>query len=120
MDTTDAPASLDVVDRLLSAWREARPDLDASPLGVVGRVIVLAQLLEESVERALAKVFANQAFEIRMQHQAAVERARDALHRKIIVSRADSARGDHKIEIARAVRDFGRDQWKVIWDGGDT
>src|SRR5262245_47675119 len=55
MDTTDAPASLDVIDQLLAAWREARPDLDPSPLGVVGRVIVLAQHLEESVERALAK-----------------------------------------------------------------
>jgi DNA-binding MarR family transcriptional regulator len=55
MDTTDAPASLDAIDRLLAAWREARPDLDPSPLEVVGRVIVLAQHLEESVERALAK-----------------------------------------------------------------
>jgi DNA-binding MarR family transcriptional regulator len=55
MDTTDAPASLDVIDQLLAAWRETRPDLDASPLGVVGRVIVLAQHLEESVETALAK-----------------------------------------------------------------
>jgi DNA-binding MarR family transcriptional regulator len=55
MDTTDALASFDVIDHLLQAWRETRPDLDASPLGVVGRVIVLAQHLEESVERALAK-----------------------------------------------------------------
>jgi DNA-binding MarR family transcriptional regulator len=55
MDTTDIPASLDAIDRLLSAWREARPDLDPSPLEVVGRVIVLAQHLEESVESALAK-----------------------------------------------------------------
>ena len=55
MDTTDASASLDVIDHLLQAWRETRPDLDASPLGVVGRVIVLAQHLEESVETALAK-----------------------------------------------------------------
>jgi DNA-binding MarR family transcriptional regulator len=52
MDTTDAP---DVIDRLLEAWREVRPDLDPSPLEVVGRVIVLAQHLEESVEAALAK-----------------------------------------------------------------
>jgi DNA-binding MarR family transcriptional regulator len=55
MDTTDAPASLDVIDQLLAGWRETRPDLDPSPLGVVGRVIVLAQHLEESVESALAK-----------------------------------------------------------------
>jgi DNA-binding MarR family transcriptional regulator len=66
MDTTDAthplpspnlgePALRDVVDRLLTQWRTARPDLDSSPLEVVGRVIVLAQHLERSVETALEK-----------------------------------------------------------------
>ena len=58
MDTTDAfapPDQSDVIDRLLVAWRETRPDLDPEPLGVVGRVIVLAQHLEESVSAALAK-----------------------------------------------------------------
>jgi DNA-binding MarR family transcriptional regulator len=48
----DAP---DVIDRMLEAWREARPDLDPAPLAVVGRVIVLAQHLERSVETALEK-----------------------------------------------------------------
>lgn len=61
MDTTDATHAaeaadtLDVVDRLIGKWREARPDLDPSPLEVVGRVIVLAQHLERSVEGALEK-----------------------------------------------------------------
>lgn len=64
MDTTDPvrPAEAsglgeegDVVDRLLGKWRAARPDLDASPLEVVGRVIVLAQHLERSVEGVLEK-----------------------------------------------------------------
>src|SRR5262245_27258634 len=59
MDTTNAdrPAVVagDVIDELLAAWRTARPDLDPTPLGVVGRVIVLAQHLEERVEAALAK-----------------------------------------------------------------
>jgi DNA-binding MarR family transcriptional regulator len=66
MDTTDAthpaeaqnlgePGLRDVVDRLLDQWRAARPDLDSSPLEVVGRVIVLAQHLERSVESALEK-----------------------------------------------------------------
>lgn len=45
----------DLVDELLDRWRDARPDLDPSPLGVVGRVIVLAKYLERSVEAALAK-----------------------------------------------------------------
>lgn len=66
MDTTDAqqptgsaevaPAvTADVVDRLIAQWRQARPDLDPSPLEVVGRVIVLAQHLERGVETALEK-----------------------------------------------------------------
>ena len=46
--------SPDAIDMLMEAWREARPDLDPSPLGIVGRVIVLAQQLEKSVEAALA------------------------------------------------------------------
>jgi DNA-binding MarR family transcriptional regulator len=45
----------DAIDRLVAAWRDARPDLDGSPLEVVGRVIVLAQHLERSVEAALEK-----------------------------------------------------------------
>jgi DNA-binding MarR family transcriptional regulator len=45
----------DVIDRMMAAWKAARPDLDPSPLGLVGRVIVLAQHLERSVEEALEK-----------------------------------------------------------------
>ncbi len=45
----------DVIDRVMAAWKEARPDLDPSPLALVGRVIVLAQHLERSVEEALEK-----------------------------------------------------------------
>lgn len=61
MDTTDATQSAeaarsrDVVDRIIGKWREARPGLDPSPLELVGRVIVLAQHLERSVEVALEK-----------------------------------------------------------------
>ena len=66
MDKTDAAQSAaeanpgdngtsDLMDRLLVQWRAARPDLDASPLELVGRVIVLAQHLERSVESALEK-----------------------------------------------------------------
>lgn len=48
------PADRDAVDDLLDAWKEVRPDLDPSPLAVVGRVIVLAQHLERSVANALS------------------------------------------------------------------
>ena len=44
----------DVIDEMLLAWRTVRPELDPSPLAVVGRVIVLAKHLERSVDAALA------------------------------------------------------------------
>lgn len=44
----------DVVDAILRQWQRARPDLDASPMGVVGRISRAARLLE----RELAPVFA--------------------------------------------------------------
>lgn len=56
MNTTDAtPAARDVIDDLLAAWHESRPELDATPLAVIGRVIVLARVLEQSVGTALEK-----------------------------------------------------------------
>jgi DNA-binding MarR family transcriptional regulator len=45
----------DAIDRMMAAWKEARPDLDPSPLALAGRVIVLAQHLQRSVEAALEK-----------------------------------------------------------------
>jgi DNA-binding MarR family transcriptional regulator len=45
---------MDVIDRMNEQWRRVRPDLDPSPLELVGRVLVLAQHLERSVNEALA------------------------------------------------------------------
>ncbi len=45
----------DVIDRMMTAWQRELPELDPSALGLVGRVIVLAQHLERSVNAALAK-----------------------------------------------------------------
>jgi DNA-binding MarR family transcriptional regulator len=45
---------MDLIDRMNAQWKAVRPDLDPSPLEVVGRVIVLAQHLERSVNDALA------------------------------------------------------------------
>lgn len=45
----------DVIDELLAAWGDARPDLDAAPLALVGRILVLARRLERRVDAALAK-----------------------------------------------------------------
>jgi DNA-binding MarR family transcriptional regulator len=46
---------MDLIDRMNEQWRAVRPDLDPAPLEVVGRVIVLAQYLERSVNEALAQ-----------------------------------------------------------------
>jgi len=43
----------DSIDSMMDDWLAVRPDLDPSPLGLVGRVIVLARHLERSVELAL-------------------------------------------------------------------
>ena len=40
----------DGVDRIIEQWRAARPDLDSSPIGIVGRVSRLARELEQRLE----------------------------------------------------------------------
>jgi DNA-binding MarR family transcriptional regulator len=47
---TDDP---DIIDAMNAAWKRELPGLDPAPLEVVGRVIVIAQYLERSVEGAL-------------------------------------------------------------------
>ncbi|MBL8898624.1 MAG: MarR family transcriptional regulator [Planctomycetes bacterium] len=43
----------DRIDLLQQQWRSERPELDPTPMAVVGRVLRLAKLLEASLERAL-------------------------------------------------------------------
>jgi DNA-binding MarR family transcriptional regulator len=45
----------DTVDELLSEWREQRPDLDCSPMGVVGRISRASRLLEQGVNAYFAE-----------------------------------------------------------------
>jgi len=40
----------DDVDAIIDQWRAARPELDASPIGIVGRVSRLARELEDRLE----------------------------------------------------------------------
>ena len=50
-----ATADRDAVDRVTAQWAAVRPDLDSSPIGVVGRVSRLALLVDRGlVERAAA------------------------------------------------------------------
>ena len=44
----------DPIDKLISQWKVERPDLDARPMGIAGRVLRLSLLLQARVEAALA------------------------------------------------------------------
>jgi DNA-binding MarR family transcriptional regulator len=46
----------DAVDRLLEQWRQERPELDVSGLGLAVRIELLAKLLRRSTEQSLAAV----------------------------------------------------------------
>lgn len=47
--------SPDPVDAVIDGWKTVRPNLDPSPLGLIGRVLVLADYLHRSVDAALEK-----------------------------------------------------------------
>src|SRR3954452_541668 len=44
------PPVKDGVDEILEKWRRERPDLDPSPIGVIGRISRLARELEQRLE----------------------------------------------------------------------
>ncbi len=46
--------STDAVDAILAQWRRERPDLDASPMGPIGRLKRCAALMERRLESAFA------------------------------------------------------------------
>lgn len=45
----------DAVDAILDQWRRERPDLDASPMGPIGRLGRCAMLLEQRLESCFAR-----------------------------------------------------------------
>lgn len=46
----------DYVDRILEQWARERPDLDVSPIGVIGRVSRLSRVLEQVIEETFASL----------------------------------------------------------------
>ncbi|MFI5801632.1 MarR family winged helix-turn-helix transcriptional regulator [Streptomyces sp. NPDC051561] len=48
------PAAADHVDKVLSQWAEQRPDLDVSPMAVIGRLKRLVLLIEPEMKRTFA------------------------------------------------------------------
>jgi DNA-binding MarR family transcriptional regulator len=45
----------DALDRIVSQWKKERPDLDPSPMNVVGRVFQLSKILEQRLEEVFKK-----------------------------------------------------------------
>lgn len=45
----------DLVDKILGQWQCERPDLDTSPMGVIGRIARLAKHLDRSVQETVAE-----------------------------------------------------------------
>jgi len=45
----------DPVDAILGQWRRERPDLDASPMGVMGRVARLSKHLDRSIQDTVSE-----------------------------------------------------------------
>jgi len=51
----DQSATRDHVDQIVQQWAAARPDLDASPMGVIGRICRLAALLTKEQTRVFSE-----------------------------------------------------------------
>lgn len=46
----------DAVDTILEQWQRERPDLDTSPMGVIGRLSRVSQHLDKGIQAALAEL----------------------------------------------------------------
>jgi len=44
----------DLIDSLISEWKEERPELDASAMEVVGRILKLSKILEKRASKAVS------------------------------------------------------------------
>ena len=55
MSQTALPRPPDHVDTILAQWARERPDLDASPMGPIGRIKRCAALLEQRLEECFAR-----------------------------------------------------------------
>jgi DNA-binding MarR family transcriptional regulator len=45
----------DPVDKILTQWRQERPDLDVSPMDIIGRVTRLAKHLEQAIQETFSE-----------------------------------------------------------------
>ena len=49
------PQPTDAVDRITTQWRRERPDLDSTPMEVIGRISQLSALIQRELERVFAQ-----------------------------------------------------------------
>lgn len=49
------PRQLDTVDRIVGQWNTVRPDLDISPIAVIGRISRLSRLVDRRLEENFAR-----------------------------------------------------------------
>jgi DNA-binding MarR family transcriptional regulator len=55
-DPADKDAAYkDAVDKILAQWQQERPDLDVSPMGIIGRIGRLAKHLERAIQTTFAE-----------------------------------------------------------------
>ncbi len=47
--------SVDPVDAILAQWQKERPDLDVSPMGIIGRIGRLSKYLERSIQETVSE-----------------------------------------------------------------
>ena len=50
------PNTPDIVDGMTSQWNTVRPDLDVSPMAVIGRISRLSRLVDRRLEHNFATV----------------------------------------------------------------
>ncbi|HEX6421179.1 MAG TPA: MarR family transcriptional regulator [Acidimicrobiales bacterium] len=109
----------DSVDRITSQWRAVRPDIDSSPVGVIGRVSRLSRL----VDRRLAANFARHGIENWMYDVLATLRrqgapyeltAGDLVRQTMVTTGAITNRVDRLVERGLVERAAAGDRRKVI------
>jgi DNA-binding MarR family transcriptional regulator len=109
----------DAVDRITSQWREVRPDIDSSPIEVIGRVSRLSRL----IDRRLAESFARFDLEDWMYDVLATLRrsgepyelhAGDLMRQSMVTTGAITNRIDRLEQRKLVVRAASTDRRKVI------
>lgn len=114
-----ARTPMDSVDRIVDQWREVRPDIDSTPIHIVGRLSRLSRL----IERRLSDNFANHGLEQWMYDVLATLRrggepfeltAGELVRQTMVTTGAITNRVDRLVERGLVERVAGSDRRTVI------